>query len=106
VPREYDSQLMESVGVRRRRLRDAVLFGTERGRHSLDELLAKVFAGIALAAVICAGCVGWAFIDREMAKEKEKQNPPVTVTQTPKPTETPTETPTGKPRKTPTGTAR
>jgi hypothetical protein len=90
VPREYDSQLMESVGVRRRRLRDAVLFGTERGRRSLDELLVKVFASIALAAVICAGCVGWAFIDRELAKDKEKQNPPVTVTETPKPKPTQT----------------
>ena len=100
MPREYDSQLMESVGVRRRRLRDAVLFGTERGRRSLDELLAKVFAGIALGAVICAGCVGWSYIDREMAKDKEKQNPPVTVTQTPEPTPKASETPTR------TGTAR
>ncbi len=55
VPRESDGQLMESVGVRRRRLRDAVLFGTERGRRSLDELLAKVFAGIAISGAGWAG---------------------------------------------------
>ena len=55
--------------------------------------------GIALGAVICAGCVGWAFIEREQAKEKDNQSPPVTVTETPK-TDSPTNTPTE------TGTAR
>ncbi|MFG3588585.1 DUF4442 domain-containing protein [Streptomyces sp. NPDC047990] len=55
---DYDSQLLESVSVRRRRLRDAVVFGTQRQRRSVDERLGKVFAGIVVAAVLCAGCVG------------------------------------------------
>ncbi|MCB5907924.1 hypothetical protein [Streptomyces pinistramenti] len=62
MARDYDSQLLESVSVRRRRLRDALMFGGQRTRRSLDENLGKVFGSIALAAVVCAGCVGWSFI--------------------------------------------
>ncbi|MEU2154066.1 hypothetical protein ABZ532_03395 [Streptomyces sp. NPDC019396] len=63
---EYDSQLLESVSVRRRRIRDAFLFGSERARRSLDERMGKVFAGIVIAAVLCAGCVGWSFISERL----------------------------------------
>ncbi|MEU8098500.1 hypothetical protein [Streptomyces rubiginosohelvolus] len=62
MARDYDSQLLESVGVRRRRMRDALLFGAGRARRSADERLGKVFAGIAITAVLCAGCVGWSFL--------------------------------------------
>nr|WP_241266584.1 hypothetical protein [Streptomyces scabichelini] len=58
--------MLESVSVRRRRLRDAVLFGTQRQRRSVDERLGKVFAGIVVAAVLCAGCVGWSFISHRV----------------------------------------
>ncbi|WP_234042307.1 hypothetical protein [Streptomyces marianii] len=61
---DYDSQLLESVSVRRRRLRDALVFGAQRQRRSLDERLGKVFAGVVIAAVLCAGCVGWSFVSR------------------------------------------
>ncbi|MET9271937.1 hypothetical protein [Kribbella sp. NPDC003557] len=74
MPGEYNHQVIESVSVRRQRLRDAMLFGGDRARHSLDEGVGKLFASVALAAVICAGCVGWSFIDRELAKEKQQQN--------------------------------
>ncbi|MEV0123584.1 hypothetical protein AB0I16_18980 [Streptomyces sp. NPDC050703] len=63
---DYDSQLLESVSVRRRRLRDAVLFGAQRQRRSVDERLGKVFAGVVIAAVLCAGCVGWSFISHRL----------------------------------------
>ena len=63
---EYDSQLLESVSVRRRRLRDALLFGAQRQRRSMDERLGKVFAGVVIAAVLCAGCVGWSFISHRL----------------------------------------
>ncbi|MFE0807227.1 hypothetical protein ACFW4M_06610 [Streptomyces sp. NPDC058794] len=59
---DYDNQLLESVSVRRRRLRDALLFGTQRQRRSVDERLGKVVAGIVIAAVVSAGCVGWSFV--------------------------------------------
>jgi hypothetical protein len=79
VPREYNSQVIESVSVRRQRLRDALLFGADRARHGVDEGVGKLFASLALAALICAGCIGWSFIDRELAKEQQPRNPPSQV---------------------------
>jgi uncharacterized protein HemX len=73
MARDYDSQLLESVAVRRRRMRDALLFGTQRGRRTVDERLGKMFAGIAIAAVLCAGCVGWSFLQATLAKQKADQ---------------------------------
>ncbi|MFI1968169.1 hypothetical protein BLA24_20755 [Streptomyces cinnamoneus] len=73
MAKDYDSQLLESVSVRRRRMRDALLFGAQRARRTADEKLGKVFAGIAIAAVLCAGCVGWSFIQNTLAKQKEQQ---------------------------------
>ncbi|MEU5929725.1 hypothetical protein [Streptomyces antimycoticus] len=64
---DYDSQLLESVSVRRRRLRDALLLGTQRQRRSVDERLGKVVAGTVIAGVLCAGCVGWSFISHRVA---------------------------------------
>ncbi|MFJ4920250.1 hypothetical protein [Streptomyces sp. NPDC088725] len=73
MARDYDSQLLESVAVRRRRMRDALLFGAGRARRTADERLGKVFAGMAIAAVLCAGCVGWSFIQATLAKQKAEQ---------------------------------
>ncbi|MEV6615646.1 hypothetical protein AB0N31_17645 [Streptomyces sp. NPDC051051] len=63
---DYDSQLLESVSVRRRRLRDALLFGAQRQRRAVDERVGKVFAGTVVAAVLCAGCVGWSFVSHRV----------------------------------------
>ncbi|MEV5581332.1 hypothetical protein AB0L39_22565 [Streptomyces parvus] len=73
MARDYDSQLLESVGVRRRRMRDALLFGAGRARRSADERLGKVFTGIAITAVLCAGCVGWSFLQHTLEKQKAEQ---------------------------------
>ncbi|MEU6056679.1 hypothetical protein [Streptomyces sp. NPDC047097] len=73
MARDYDSQLLESVAVRRRRMRDALLFGAQRARRTADERLGKVFAGIAIAAVLCAGCVGWSFLQHTLAEQKAEQ---------------------------------
>ncbi|MET8415964.1 hypothetical protein ACWD7C_33280 [Streptomyces sp. NPDC005134] len=73
MARDYDSQLLESVAVRRRRMRDALLFGVQRSRRTADERLGKVFAGIAIAAVLCAGCVGWSFLQHTLAEQKAEQ---------------------------------
>ena len=64
--RDFDSQLLESVSVRRRRLRDALLHGAMRSKRSADELLGKVVGGVALVAVLCAGCVGWSFVSHRL----------------------------------------
>lgn len=63
---DYDSQLLESVSVRRRRLRDALVFGAQRQRRAVDERVGKVFAGVVVAAVLCAGCVGWSFVSHRV----------------------------------------
>jgi len=63
---DYDSQLLESVSVRRRRIRDALLFGGQRGRRTVDERVGKVVAGVVIAAVLCAGCVGWSFVSHRL----------------------------------------
>lgn len=76
MARDYDSQLLESVAVRRRRLRDALLFGSQRIRRSLEEGLGRVFGGIALATVLCAGCVGWSFVAEQRAKKDDKPPSP------------------------------
>ncbi|ATW48901.1 hypothetical protein ACWGJT_08125 [Streptomyces xantholiticus] len=73
MSRDYDSQLLESVAVRRRRMRDALLFGAQRTRRSADERLGKLFAGIAIAAVLCAGCIGWSFLQHTLERQKAEQ---------------------------------
>lgn len=73
MPRDYDTQLIESVAVRRRRVRDALLFGSKRSRRTFDENLGKLFASIALAGVACAGCTGWAFLQNTLAKQRQQQ---------------------------------
>jgi uncharacterized protein HemX len=45
----------------------------QRSRRTADERLGKVFAGIAIAAVLCAGCVGWSFLQHTLAKQKAEQ---------------------------------
>ncbi|KOG40718.1 hypothetical protein [Streptomyces resistomycificus] len=74
MSRDYDSQLLESVAVRRRRMRDALLFGAQRARRTADERFGKMFAGIAIAAVLCAGCVGWSFLQSTLAKQKAEKD--------------------------------
>ncbi|MGI5425827.1 hypothetical protein [Streptomyces sp. CA-179760] len=73
MARDYDSQLLESVAVRRRRMRDALLFGAQRARRTADERFTKMFAGIAIAAVLCAGCIGWSFLQTTLAKQKAEE---------------------------------
>jgi len=96
VSRQYDSQLIESVAVRRRRLREAWLFGAARSRNTLDEGVVKLFAGAAVAAVVCAGCVGYSFVKHSQDKGN---GGPVT----PSPGVTATETPSSQASATPSG---
>lgn len=71
--RDYDSQLLESVAVRRQRLREAVLFGGQRTRRRMDENLGKVAISVSLAAVACAGSVGWSFITNTLSTQRLEQ---------------------------------
>jgi hypothetical protein len=76
VARDYDAQLLESVAVRRRRLRDAVLFGRQRTRRTFNEGINRIVAGLCVAAVVCAGCVGWSFVRTQLLKQKVQQSSP------------------------------
>ncbi|MEY9214300.1 TNT domain-containing protein [Thermobifida halotolerans] len=73
MARDYDSQLLESVAVRRQRLREAVLFGGQRMRRRLDEGITKVVVSVCLAAVACAGTVGWSFASSQFQSQREEQ---------------------------------
>ncbi|MER6750563.1 hypothetical protein [Streptomyces fungicidicus] len=76
---DYDSQLLESVSVRRRRLRDALLFGAQRQRRAVDERVGKVIAGMVIAAVLCAGCVGWSFVAHRLMGQSSPYSPGVST---------------------------
>lgn len=91
MSRQYDTQLIESVAVRRRRLREAWLFGSARSRNTLDEGVTKLFASAAVAAVVCAGCVGYSFIQRGKGEGGPTQPSP-SAPVTSGPTGTPTST--------------
>lgn len=73
MARDFDAQLLESVAVRRRRLRDALLWGTLRTRRAATSLMTRLVAGAAVAAVLCAGCVGWSFLQDQLEQRAEQQ---------------------------------
>ncbi|MEV4617882.1 hypothetical protein AB0J74_04070 [Asanoa sp. NPDC049573] len=78
--RDYDAQLLESVAVRRRRLRDALMFGALANRRSWGEGVGRAMAGAVAAAVLAGGCVGWAFVKHQIALAHERDKPAVTAT--------------------------
>ena len=78
----YGTQVIESVAVRRRRLREAWLFGAERAKNTLNEQTGKVLASVMIGAVACAGCAGVSYFKTSMAKEKQNQQPTPTATTT------------------------
>jgi hypothetical protein len=75
VERDYDAQLLESVAVRRQRLGDALLHGSLRTRRRAGDNLRRAVAGAVIAAVLCAGCVGWSFLQRELDRQQRRLLP-------------------------------
>ena len=75
MARDYDAQLIESVAVRRRRLRDALLWGSGRTRLSSSDNLARFLLGGVLTALVCAGCVGWSFVEDAVAEQRLRNAP-------------------------------
>ncbi|MEV4753522.1 hypothetical protein AB0J86_00160 [Micromonospora sp. NPDC049559] len=73
MARDYDTQLLESVAVRRRRLRDALLYGSLAIRRSYEENLGRAMAGVVVAAVLTGGCVGWSFVQHQIAVQQQQQ---------------------------------
>ena len=73
MSRDYDAQLLESVAVRRRRLRDALLRGVTHARRVGNDNVRRALAGVLLAAVLCAGCVGASFLGGQLARARVTQ---------------------------------
>jgi uncharacterized protein HemX len=83
VARDFDTQLLESVAVRRRRMRDALLFGALASRRSYEEHAGKVIASITIAGVVAAGCVGYSSVRQQLAKQNQQSTSIPAVTATP-----------------------
>ena len=79
MERDYDAQLLESVAVRRQRLSDALLHGSLRTRRRAGDNLRRAFAGAVVAAVLCAGCVGWSFLQRQLEQQQRRLLPSTQV---------------------------
>lgn len=62
MARDLDSALLESVRVRRRRLRDAFLHGALRTRRVTSDNVRRLIIGMVLAAIACAVCAGVSFV--------------------------------------------
>ena len=81
MAREYDTQLIESVAVRRARMRELLLWGRDRRARATGDGLRWLRLGVVLAAIACAGCVGWSFLQSVLADQRAARPGPVpTVT--------------------------
>ena len=62
-----DVILIETVRTHRARLLAALVFGELTERRVLNDNLKRWLGGAVLAAVVCAGCVGFALISSLLA---------------------------------------
>lgn len=62
MPRDSDAILLESVRVHRARMRAAFLHGDLRARRATNDNVRRFVGSLVLAAVACAGCAGYAFV--------------------------------------------
>jgi hypothetical protein len=62
MPLSHDTILLETVRTRRARLRSALVHGGPAERRVLTENLTRFVGSLVLAAVACAGCVGFAVV--------------------------------------------
>lgn len=79
VAREYDAQLLESVAVRRARMRESLLWGRQRRMRATVDNVKRLGISVIIAAVACAACVGWSLLQHVLASQQ-------TTTQVPVPT--------------------
>ncbi|MEH0059776.1 MULTISPECIES: hypothetical protein [Auritidibacter] len=69
---DHDEQLLESLSVRRQRLTMAFLFGRERRNRKYNNGIKHAIISLVVAALICAGCVGYSFI-MHLFQQQERQ---------------------------------
>lgn len=67
MARDGDAVLLESVRVHRGRLRAAFLHGDLTQRRTTNDNARRFVGSAVLAAVICAGCAGWSFVQANVA---------------------------------------
>ncbi|MDR7293359.1 hypothetical protein [Pseudoglutamicibacter albus] len=78
----HDEQILESVAVRRQRLSLALLYGNDRRRRTFTSGIKHIVIGLIIAALICAGCVGFSFISNLFKEQNERMNRASTPTET------------------------
>jgi alkylhydroperoxidase/carboxymuconolactone decarboxylase family protein YurZ len=64
-----DDVLVESVSTHHQRLRQAMLLGKVEQRRAIDDGVKSLIVSIVLAAVVCAGCTGFAFVRHALANQ-------------------------------------
>ena len=62
MPLSHDTILLETVRTRRLRLRSALLHGGPAQRRAVEDNVRRVVGSLVAAAVLCAGCVGFAVV--------------------------------------------
>ncbi|GAA1825393.1 hypothetical protein [Nesterenkonia flava] len=72
---DYDQQILESVAVRRNRLLRALLFSDQRRIRRYDDGIKQILISAVVAAVLCAGCVGFSFLTDMFADYQQQRNP-------------------------------
>jgi hypothetical protein len=84
MPLSHDTILLETVRTRRDRLRSALLYGALPGRRPVADNVRRLVTGAVLAAVGCAGCVGYAVVTDLLAQQRSTvHRPPATAPVTP-----------------------
>jgi hypothetical protein len=71
MPNNRDAILLETVKTHRTRLMAAFLFGELPERRVAGDNLKRLLGSVVLAAVLCAGCVGFSFIASVLAGQAQ-----------------------------------
>ncbi|GAB2476074.1 hypothetical protein [Jatrophihabitans fulvus] len=79
MARDRDATLLETVRVRRRRLRDAFLHGALRARRTASDNVRALIVGLVVAAVACAACAAVSFIRSHTGDAKDDRSLSVVV---------------------------
>lgn len=70
---EFDSQLIESVAVRRNRVTDALLYGENPTERRWKATTKQFLFSLVAAALITAICIGVSFISNMLATRAEEK---------------------------------
>lgn len=86
MARDLDATLLETIRVRRRRLREAFLHGALRTRRVTADSVRPLVISLVLAAVTCAICAGVSFARAHLGDATSAGSPLVHTTVRPIPT--------------------